>query len=193
MKVATYILISFSCLTVACNDPAKQSAVDESAETLHASPSAVTAEVAIIAKSNSSLAGTVKFVEEAGVVKMIATITNATPGNHAIHIHEFGDCSTPDAKSAGGHWNPTQMNHGKWGTDPFHNGDIGNIEVGKDRTGQLSLETDKWCLSCKDLSKNIVGKAIVVHEGIDDFSSQPAGDAGGRIGCGEIVISENRQ
>ena len=191
MKSITYLIISVSCFMVACNGPAEQPPVVESVEALNPSRFAVTAEATINATSLSGVAGTVKFVEDAGVVTMTVNITNANPGSHAIHIHEFGDCSATDGKSAGGHWNPTQENHGKWGIIPFHIGDIGNIEIGEDRRGELTLETDKWCLSCKDLSKNILGKAIIMHEGPDDFSSQPAGAAGARIGCGEIIFTES--
>lgn len=146
--------------------------------------------VAVIdAKSGSMTSGTVSFEEEDGEVEIEAEIKGLSPGSHAIHIHENGDCSAADGKSAGGHWNPTNRAHGKWGMPPFHVGDIGNLEVGEDSVGTLSLETDKWCIGCEDANKNILGKAIIIHKGPDDFSSQPSGAAGPRIGCGEIVES----
>ncbi|AWV97718.1 superoxide dismutase family protein [Arcticibacterium luteifluviistationis] len=146
--------------------------------------------VAVIdAKSGSKTTGKVDFMESDGMVKITAKIEGLTPGSHAIHIHEKGDCSAADGKSAGGHWNPTNKAHGKWGISPFHVGDIGNLEVGEDSIGTLSLKTDKWCISCNDANKDITGKAIIIHEGPDDFSSQPSGAAGPRIGCGEIVES----
>ena len=137
-------------------------------------------------KSNSTISGKVTFIEKNGIVTMEATIANASEGNHAIHIHAEGDCSAPDGKSAGGHWNPTNENHGKWGETPFHRGDIGNLVVGADGKGTISRETDLWCIGCEDETKNIMGKAIIIHQGPDDFTSQPAGAAGARIGCGVI-------
>jgi Cu-Zn family superoxide dismutase len=151
------------------------------------SPQENSATAAIQAKSDSSVTGTIKFKEANGKVSMQADLEGLSPGDHAIHIHAIGDCSAPDGKSAGGHWNPTNENHGKWMVAPFHVGDIGNLVVGEDGKGSISRETDLWCIGCDDSDKNIVGKAIIIHQGPDDFSSQPSGAAGPRIGCGEIV------
>ncbi len=142
----------------------------------------------IMAKNNSGITGTVSFTETNGIVSMTANISGLTPGNHAIHIHAVGDCSAEDGKSAGGHWNPTNSEHGIWGTAPFHTGDIGNIKSEANSTGTINRETDLWCINCDDELKNIIGKAIIIHEGVDDFTSQPSGAAGDRIGCGEIVL-----
>lgn len=146
-----------------------------------------TATATIEAKSGSSVSGTVTFTEQDGVVTMKAALAGLTEGNHAIHIHAIGDCSAPDGKSAGGHWNPTEQNHGKWMQEPFHTGDIGNLVVGADGTGTIERETELWSVGGSDIKKNVVGHAIIIHEGPDDFSSQPSGAAGPRVGCGEIV------
>ena len=146
-----------------------------------------TATATIEAKSGSSVSGTVTFTEQDGVVTMKAALAGLTEGNHAIHIHAIGDCSAPDGKSAGGHWNPTEQNHGKWMQEPFHTGDIGNLIVGADGTGTIERETELWSVGGSDIKKNVVGHAIIIHEGPDDFSSQPSGAAGPRVGCGEIV------
>ncbi len=148
------------------------------------------ASATISAKNNSGVTGTVTFIDNDGVIEMKAEIEGATEGDHAIHIHAIGDCSADDGSSAGGHWNPTGEDHGVWGTAPFHRGDIGNINVGSNGKGSISRETDLWCLGCADETKNVIGKAIIIHEGIDDFSTQPTGAAGGRIGCGEIFMDE---
>jgi Cu-Zn family superoxide dismutase len=142
-------------------------------------------------KNGSSLDGGVVFLEEDGKVTMRAEISGISEGSHAIHIHETGDCSAEDGSSAGGHWNPTGSPHGKWGTEKHHRGDIGNIEVGPDGNGHLTRETDQWCLTCDDANKFIMGRSIIIHEGPDDFTSQPSGNAGARIGCGKIIFSEN--
>jgi Cu-Zn family superoxide dismutase len=142
----------------------------------------------INSKSNSNVTGTVTFTETYGKTSMTANISGLTPGNHAIHIHAIGDCSAADGSSAGGHWNPTNVNHGKWGTAPFHVGDIGNIIADASGSCTISRETDLWCIDCDDETKNIIGKSIIIHTGIDDFSSQPSGAAGARFGCGEIVL-----
>lgn len=141
----------------------------------------------IIAKNSSNVSGTVTFKETDGRVSMVANITGLTPGKHAIHIHAVGDCSAADGSSAGGHWNPTNVNHGKWGVAPFHIGDIGNMVADSNGIGTINLETDLWCINCDEKTKNIIGNSIVIHEGSDDFISQPSGDAGDRIGCGKII------
>ncbi len=139
-------------------------------------------------KSESSATGTVSFTEKDGVVKMEAKLTGLKPGTHAIHIHENADCSAPDGKSAGGHWNPTFENHGKWGdAEGYHKGDIGNFEADENGDGSISMQTDEWCIGCDDSKKNILGKGIIVHQGEDDFTSQPSGAAGARVSCGGII------
>jgi superoxide dismutase, Cu-Zn family len=142
------------------------------------------------AKSGSSLTGEATFTEQNyGEVTFEVHIEGVSPGLHAVHIHEVGDCSAPDGSSAGGHWNPTNQPHGKWGEEPHHLGDIGNIDVGEDGQGHLSLTTDAWSL--EDMGdRSVLGKAVVVHSGADDFTSQPSGAAGDRIGCGVIELKE---
>lgn len=138
-------------------------------------------------KSGSNLSGNVVFTEENGEVTMTAIIDGLSEGMHAIHLHESADCSAEDGSSAGGHWNPTFEKHGKWGaSDGYHRGDIGNFKVDANGNGTITMTTDKWCIGCDDETKNIVGKAVVVHDGVDDFTSQPSGDAGTRVGCGSI-------
>lgn len=143
----------------------------------------------IVAKSGSDLMGHAVFTETKGKVKLVVEIENASPGIHAVHIHAKGDCSSADGKSAGGHWNPTDKAHGKWGNPPFHSGDIGNLVVGADGKGKIELTADGWSIDGTP-ETNVIGKAIIVHAGADDFTSQPSGNAGKRIGCGEITLAQ---
>lgn len=139
-------------------------------------------------KSGSTAKGEISFTEENGMVKMEAKFKGLKPGTHAIHIHEKADCSAEDGTSSGGHWNPTHQKHGKWGdTEGYHKGDIGNFEADGDGNGSISMQTDEWCIGCGDENKDIVGKAVIVHDGKDDFTTQPTGDAGGRVSCGGII------
>lgn len=147
-----------------------------------------TVSVVMEAKSGSTAEGEAYFTEENGMVKLEAKFSGLKPGTHAIHIHEKADCSSEDGKSSGGHWNPTHEKHGKWGdADGYHKGDIGNFEVGDDGSGRITMQTDEWCIGCGDENKDIVGKAVIIHEGTDDFTTQPTGDAGGRVACGGII------
>lgn len=140
------------------------------------------------AKSASTATGRVSFEEVGGLVSMKAFIKGLEPGTHAIHIHEKADCTSPDGKSSGGHWNPTFEDHGKWDdASGFHRGDIGNFVANDAGEGTISMTTDLWCIGCGDEKKDILGKAIIVHQGEDDFTSQPSGDAGARVSCGGII------
>lgn len=103
----------------------------------------------------------------------------------AVHIHEMGDCGDM-GNGAHGHWNPTGMNHGKWGSSSFHSGDIGNVQLDASGKGTMQLTTDLWAIST-DSTKGILGRSIIVHGGVDDYTSQPSGNAGSRIGCGVIT------
>lgn len=154
-------------------------------------PSMTTTEAkAVISPSNDSgISGEAVFTQNDDQITLIIMIKDASAGLHAVHIHEYGDCSSPDGTSAGGHWNPTNSAHGKWGEGEFHLGDIGNIMVGDDGTGSISLTTDLWEINTGS-DVDVVGKSIIVHAGADDFTSQPSGAAGARIGCGIIELSE---
>ena len=145
--------------------------------------------IAIIGSaSGSDLAGTAMFTQNGDTITLTIGIYNASPGLHGVHIHETGDCSSPDGTSAGGHWNPTNVAHGKWGVGEFHLGDIGNITVGEDGTGKIELTTNLWEMGTGS-NLDVVGKGIIVHAGADDFTSQPSGAAGARIGCGAILLA----
>ena len=139
-------------------------------------------------KSNSNVSGNAVFTTDKGMVTMVAVFEGLTPGPHAIHLHEKADCSSPDGTSTGGHWNPTAQPHGKWGaSEGYHKGDIGNFEADEKGNGSITFTTDQWCLGCGDITKDIIGKAIIVHAGTDDFKTQPTGAAGGRVSCGGII------
>lgn len=138
-------------------------------------------------KSNSNVSGTATFVEKNGKVTFVAKLAGLQPGVHAIHIHEKSDCSAADGSSAGGHWNPTFKNHGKWGVGEYHKGDIGNFTADANGNGTISLTTDEWNIGSGDPTKDILGKGLIVHQGADDFVSQPSGDAGARVACSAII------
>jgi len=144
--------------------------------------------IALNAKSNSNVSGNVVFKEVEGNVSMTAIISGLSAGQHAIHIHQSADCSSEDGKSAGGHWNPTARPHGKWGAETgYHKGDIGNFTADDNGHGTISFTTDEWCIGCGDETKDILGKAVIVHAGQDDLSSQPSGAAGARVSCAGII------
>ena len=136
----------------------------------------------------SDVTGSLKFEETADGIKVTGMIDNVPPGDHALHVHEFGDCGD-EGKNAGSHYNPEGHQHGntvKDGPAKAHVGDMGNITFNEQGTAMISLVLPGAKLTgAKD---NIAGRAVVLHEKKDDFS-QPTGNAGGRIGCGAIVLT----
>ena len=140
-------------------------------------------------KSGSSVTGKVTFSRHGDKVSMKVVVKGLTPGTHAIHLHDKGDCSAPDAASAGGHWNPTSENHGQWGHTPFHHGDIGNLVADAKGKAELTVESELWTLGDGKPS-DVVGHAVIVHAKEDDFTTQPTGNAGGRVACGVIQKSK---
>lgn len=138
-------------------------------------------------KSKSNVSGTATFIENNGKVTFVAKLSGLNPGVHAIHIHEKADCTAADGSSAGGHWNPTFKKHGKWGSAEYHKGDIGNFTADENGNGTITITTNEWCLGCADETKNIIGKGLIVHQGTDDFTTQPSGNAGARVACSGII------
>lgn len=142
----------------------------------------------IMGKSGNKLNGRAIFTQIGNHVHVIVHLDKAPSGLLGVHVHEIGDCSDPEAKSAGEHFNPTNEKHGSPTSPSHHVGDLGNIEVKTNGDGTLELDTDKLSLGT-DAKNSVLGRAIVIHEKIDDFTSQPAGNSGGRIGCGVIRLT----
>ncbi len=197
MKFLKYIALVFILILFSCKNENKEKGAETESENL---TEQITKEVIVdeqvnslsmilSSKSGSEVTGTVTFTDNNGKISMEASLMGLSEGEHAIHIHEKADCTSDDGKSSGGHWNPTFAPHGKWGDEAgYHRGDIGNFTVKADGLAVVKFDAgDSWCLGCDDETKNIVGKAIVVHQGVDDYTSQPSGAAGARVSCGGII------
>ena len=136
-------------------------------------------------RSGSKVTGKAEFRElSTGGTRVEIWIENATPGTHGLHLHEKGDCSAPDAASAGPHFNPAGNPHAGPADSKHHNGDWGNIEIKADGKGKLEITSDM--LTVAPGPNSVVGKAVVFHEKADDLKTQPSGDAGGRFACGVV-------
>ena len=158
-----------------------------SAEENHSSHAVSGQQVAAVAdlqpSSGSSVSGSISFERKSEKeVRVTAHVTGLTPGKHGMHIHEKGDCSAPDASSAGPHYNPTGHAHGEPSAE-HHMGDLGNIEADANGEAHLDLSVDFVDL---DGPNSVIGKAVIVHAQPDDLTSQPAGNAGARVACGVI-------
>ena len=141
---------------------------------------------------DTTVTGQASFQSQSnGQVRMMLNLSVPMKANSsvAVHLHEHGDCGDM-GNNAHGHWNPTNENHGRWGEGNFHSGDIGNVELDAQGNGSMELTTDRWTIG-GDSTTNILNKALIVHGGIDDYTTQPTGNAGSRIGCG--VVSQTNQ
>jgi superoxide dismutase, Cu-Zn family len=138
-------------------------------------------------RSGSQVKGALVFTKTSDGVQVVGDIENLKPGKHGFHIHEKGDCSAPDAVSAGAHFNPTHAHHGGPDTVDHHAGDFGNITA--DASGKAHVDwKGKWIALSGDNS--VIGKSIVVHEKEDDLKTDPSGNSGARIACGVIEAAK---
>jgi len=131
-------------------------------------------------------AGTVIFTQVGDKVRIEGHVEGLTPGKHGFHIHEWGDCSAPDGTSAGGHYNPDDHPHAGPGQMKRHMGDLGNLDANP--MGEADYESTDGYVALNG-PRAIIGHAVIVHAGEDDLTSQPTGNAGGRVACGVIGIS----
>jgi Cu-Zn family superoxide dismutase len=136
-------------------------------------------------RSGSNVKGTVNFVWQDHDVLVTGNFSGLKPNSeHGFHVHEKGDCSAPDATSAGGHFNPDTKVHGMPGSGANHAGDMPNIKA--DASGNATYSAKLSGFAVNTGSNGIVGRSVVVHRDPDDYKSQPAGNSGPRIACGLI-------
>jgi|WetSurMetagenome_2_1015567.scaffolds.fasta_scaffold487694_1 superoxide dismutase, Cu-Zn family len=141
------------------------------------------AEAVVQPTQGNEASGIVMFTQEKTGLRVVAIVQGLTPGVHGFHIHEKGDCSAPDAQSAGGHFNPEGKSHGGPADQERHAGDLGNLEV--NFRGKVYQEGVDRVLTL-DGPNSIIGRAVVIHADPDDLKTQPAGGSGARVGCGVI-------
>jgi Cu-Zn family superoxide dismutase len=154
--------------------------------TMPATPEAATAQADLKGASGSNVQGTLRFTAADGGVTITGELTGLPATTvHGFHIHETGDCSAPDAASAGGHFNPTGAPHGDPLSTATHLGDIPNVESNSE--GRAVVDASVTNATLRDGGANdLVGKAVIVHAKPDDYKTQPSGDSGDRIACGVV-------
>lgn len=201
MKYAKLILISTFLLSIAsCKDVKRNS--DKTKESINkendrerseaneTDNNTGHADMALLLKgtSDSDVKGRVWFTEADGKVEMKVVLSGLTQGPMPFTFTKMPTARPMTGNPRADHWNPTEEPHGQWGDENgYHKGDIGNFIADSEGRASLDFGTDQWCLDCDDEKKNIIGKAVIVHEGADDYTSQPSGNAGERVACSAIV------
>jgi Cu-Zn family superoxide dismutase len=141
----------------------------------------------LIPLGDSKVSGTITFTKKPGHVEIAGEINGLTPGEHAFHVHEFGDASSKDGMSAGGHFNPDKHPHGGPDSAARHVGDLGNITA--DENGKVTLHIEDPVIQLHG-PHSIIGRSLIIHAKADDLKTQPTGNAGGRVACGVIGVAK---
>jgi len=133
--------------------------------------------------------GTAKLTQLAKGVSIKLDVHDLTPGSHAIHVHQTAKCEGPDFKSAGDHFNPHNKKHGLKSPEGPHAGDMPNFTVDKQGKSKATVVDKGLSLADDDPASVFTdgGTALVIHAKADDMKTDPAGNAGDRIGCGTIT------
>lgn len=138
--------------------------------------------------TKNNLVGEILFKESSKGVELTAVLNNLPPGDHGIHLHEFGKCEPPSFESAGAHFNPTKKQHGVDNPAGPHLGDLPNITA--DEAGEVELNFVTADFTLEKGKENSLfdedGTSVVIHEKADDYKTDPSGNSGARIVCGII-------
>ena len=192
MRILTYVAVPF--LVIGCMKTADDAAVapvtapPPVATAPVATPVAekVTAKADLSATEGHTASGSLSLEVEPQGLRIRGELAGLDAnGEHGFHIHENGDCSAPDASSAGAHFNPHGSAHGKPDAGAHHAGDMFNVTADAQGAGRVDALVTGVSLRDGDAG-DVLGKAIVVHKKADDYVSQPSGDSGDRIACGVI-------
>lgn len=149
-------------------------------------PAGPTARTELKSTAGSSTSGWVQFEQVGSQVRVSAEVRGLKPNaEHGFHVHDKGDCSSPDAMSAGGHFNPGGKPHGHHGQSERHAGDMPNLKA--DATGTAKMTWNTTLLTVGSGATSVVGRSVIVHRDPDDYTTQPTGNSGPRLACGVIA------
>lgn len=145
--------------------------------------------VATLLNTKGEEIGEASFTETEQGVKIEILAEHLPPGKHGTHIHEVGLCELPNFETAGGHLNPNKKEHGFDNPKGFHLGDLPNIEVDQFGKVNVALTIDEFTLrpNEKNTLLDTNGSALIIHEDVDDYKTDPSGNSGERIACAAII------
>jgi superoxide dismutase, Cu-Zn family len=146
------------------------------------------ATAALAPTTGNSTSGTVHFIQVGNRVQVKGEVRGLKPNaEHGFHVHEKGDCSSGDAMSAGGHFNPTGAPHGQHGKGAHHAGDLPSLRANASGVATFSFESSSIAVGSG--ITDVVGKGLIVHRDPDDYVTQPTGNSGPRLACAVIQRS----
>jgi Cu-Zn family superoxide dismutase len=156
-----------------------------------AATGALSAEATLAPTAGNTASGVIHFEQQGETVHVTAAIQGLAPGLHGFHIHQNGDCSAPDASSAGGHFNPSGSRHGSPEHAQHHAGDFGNLVADERGMAKLDLTLPSTQLNLEvGNAANVLQRGVIVHAMPDDMETQPTGNSGGRLACGVIAAAK---
>lgn len=144
------------------------------------------AAVATVRDASGRELGILTLSESDAGITIAGRLEGLAPGEHGMHLHATGRCEPPGFESAGGHWNPTERQHGSANPQGPHAGDLPNLVVGSDSAGPVQATTSSGTLFGNIPLLDADGAAVIVHAGRDDYTSQPSGNAGRPVACGMV-------
>lgn len=167
------------------------SASDEPTETAAATetPAPNIIGSAILNLADGKGVGSAELTGGADAVSIAIVLSGLPEGVHAVHLHTTGKCDAPDFGSAGGHLNPGSHEHGKENPKGSHLGDLPNAIIDANGDGTVNATLPGTLEEVRPALFDADGTAVIVHEGEDDYKTDPTGNAGGRIACGVIAAS----
>jgi len=146
----------------------------------------VTAMAQLKPTQGSTAAGTVWFTQQGLRVNVRVQVSGLAPNQeHGFHVHEKGDCSSPDGMSTGGHFNPGGQPHGPQSA-PHHGGDMPSLKADAAGNAQASFQIEG--VSVATGIDGLLEQGMIVHAKPDNYTTQPTGNSGARIAC-EVIAS----
>lgn len=195
-QIKTMRYLSVSLLTIfflaSCSqgdmpDADTETEVNTEQETVETAPEITQATAILSPTEGNETSGVITFTQTDEGVRVEGTVSGLdAEARHGFHIHQYGDCRSPDGTSAGGHFNPEDVDHAAPTADIRHVGDLGNLPT--DAEGAASVDFVDTHVQLNG-ANSVLGRGVIVHAGTDDFESQPTGDAGSRLACGVIGVA----
>lgn len=189
MRFVPAAFVLSTALVAACSSGGNSDTTATDAALAGASSAAAQTVVAIapLAAADGAARGEARLVAIGDRVELRVAGTGLPVGNLGMHLHTVGSCDAPKFESAGPHLNPGNRKHGSENPDGSHLGDLPNLTVAADGTGNAVAGLAEMRSGAEQALFDTDGTAIVIHAKADDYKTDPSGDSGDRIACGVMT------